>query len=48
MNKKERVICKFEINFCKSFLLVFLRLSNDDLISWRPGLKTGLDFRGAV
>ena len=44
MNKKEREICGFikEIFFCWRS-----NLSNDDIISlYRPGLKTGRDFRG--
>ena len=40
MSEKEREICEFEMNFKKSFMLRS-NLSNDDMISWRPGLKTG-------
>ena len=49
MNKKERVICEFEVAFKKSFCLRS-NLSNDNLPAyassengnglWRPGLKT--------
>ena len=58
MNRKESVICEFEMDFKKSFCCTF-NLSNDDIISvscqclccvlWPPpGLKTGMDFRGQV
>ena len=58
MNKKESVMCEFEMDFKKSFCCGF-NLSNDDIISvscqclccvlWPPpGLKTGMDFRGQV
>ena len=40
MSEKEREICEFEMDFKKSFML-FSNLSNDDMISLRPGLKTG-------
>ena len=45
MTKKEREICEFE-KICE-----YLRskLSNDNIISaLRPGLKTGMEFRGLV
>ena len=45
MSKKEREICEFE-KICE-----YLRskLSNDNTISaLRPGLKTGMEFRGLV
>ena len=47
MSKKEREICEFEMdlmNFCVCALIY-----NDSIISAeRPGLKTGMDFRGLV
>ena len=46
MNKKEtRVICKFEMDTQKSFSWRS-NLSNDETISWRPGMKLGMDFKG--
>ena len=38
MNKKERVICEFEVDIKKSFCWSFRR----------PGLKMDMDFRGEV
>ena len=35
MSKKEREMCDYEMDFKKSFF-------DDDKISWRPGLKTGM------
>ena len=35
-----------EVGFKESFVLAFLYLSNDDIISYTPGLKKGMDFRG--
>ena len=35
-----------EVDFTESSVLAFLYLSNDDIISYKPGLKTGIDFRG--
>ena len=42
MSKKEREMCDYEMDFKKSFFCYFSNLSNDDKISWRPGLKTGM------
>ena len=41
MNKKERVIYEFEVDFKKCFICS--NLTNDDIISYRPGLKTGVE-----
>ena len=47
MSKKEGEICEFETDL-NNFLFA-LYLSNDNIISApRPGLKTGMDFRGLV
>ena len=45
MNKKEKVICEFEMNFKKSFCLRS-KLNEDDKISSRPALKRGMDLVG--
>ena len=46
MSKKERKICKFEMDL-KNFFCLHFDLSNDYIISaLRPDLKTGMDFRG--
>ena len=53
MNKKERVICEFEVHFKKSFSWLS-NISNDNIISayarsenghgfQKPGLKTGVE-----
>ena len=48
MSKKEREICEFEMNL-RNFFCLRSDLSNTYLISaLRPGLKTGMDFRGLV
>ena len=48
MRKKEREICEFEMGL-KNFFCFRSNLKNDDIISAkRPGLKTGMDFRGLV
>ena len=48
MSKNEREICELEMGL-KNFFCLRSNLSNDDIISaYRPGLKTGLDFRGLV
>ena len=41
MNKNERVIYEFEVDFKKSFICS--NLSNDDIISQRPGLERGVE-----
>ena len=41
MNKKERVIYEFEVDVKKCFICS--NLTNDDIISYRPGLKTGVE-----
>jgi len=41
MCKKERETCEFEMYFKKSLLFSAV-LSNDEIISSRPGLKTGV------
>ena len=41
MNKKERVIYESEVDFKKCF--IYSNLTNDDIISYRPGLKTGVE-----
>ena len=45
MNKKERVICKFEMDIKKSFSWRS-NISNKERIFWRPGMKSGMDFKG--
>ena len=45
MNKKEKV-CEFEIKFKNKSFSRQSNLNNDDIISYRPGQKTGIDFRG--
>ena len=45
MNKKEIATCEFELDFKKAFCWCS-NLSSDDIISWRPGLKRGMDLRG--
>ena len=48
MSKKEKEICEFETNLRNCFC-VRRNLSNTNIISvQRPGLKTGMDFRGLV
>ena len=48
MSKQERDICEFEMHL-NNFLFALLQLSNDNIISaLRPGLETGMDFRGLV
>ena len=43
---KESEICEFEIDL-NYFLCLRPNLNTDDIISaYRPGLKTGMDFRG--
>ena len=53
MSKKEREICEFEMEFKKYFFCCRSNLSNDDIITeipvlkteigfYRPGLKTGV------
>ena len=47
MSKKEREISEFEMDL--KFFGLHSNLSNDNIISaQRPGLKTGMDFRGLV
>ena len=41
MCKKEKETCEFEMDFKKSLLFSAV-LSNDDIISSKPGLKTGV------
>ena len=41
MCKKEKETCAFEMDF-KKCLLFSAVLSNDDIISLKPGLKTGV------
>ena len=41
MRKKKKEICLFEMDFNNYFLLPFL--SNDDIISQRPGLNSGCE-----
>ena len=41
MRKKNKEICGFEMDFDNYFLLPFL--SNDDIISQRPGLNSGCE-----
>ena len=49
MSKKETEICKFEMDLKNLFVCLRSILSNDNIISGlRPGLKTGMDFRGLV
>ena len=45
MNKKEKVICEFEMNFKKSFCLRS-NLNEDNKISFRPALERGVDLVG--
>ena len=45
MNKKERVTCKFEMDTKKSFSWRS-NISNEERISCRPGMKSGMDFKG--
>ena len=48
MSKKEREICKFEIDL-NDFFCLRSNLSDDNIIpALRPGLKTGIDFRVLV
>ena len=44
MRKEEREICEFEIEFKKSFCCCCSNLSNDDIITEIPGLKTEIGF----
>ena len=47
MNKKEKVICEFEMNFKKSFCLRSnINLNEDNKISSRPALEWGVDLVG--
>ena len=51
MSKKEREICKFDmdLNFFFLFVCALANLGNGNIISaYGPGLKTGMDFRGVV
>ena len=42
----KRHIYEFEMDFKKSFLVLFyISVSNNDLISWRQGLKSGREAR---
>ena len=45
MNKKEKVICEFEINFKKSFCFRS-NLNEDNKISSRPALERGVNLVG--
>ena len=48
MSKKEREIYEFETNL-RNFFCLRSNVSDTYLIStYRPGLKTGMDFRGLV
>ena len=48
MSKKEREICKFEMDLNNCFCLRS-NLGNGNIISvYGPGLKTDMDFRGVV
>ena len=45
-NNKEREIWEFEMDFKNFFLsLFYINLSNNDIISWRQGLKSGIEAR---
>ena len=47
MSKKEREICKFEMDLKKLLFCLHSNLSSDNIISAsRPGLKMGIDCRG--
>ena len=47
MSKKEREICKFEMDLKKLLSCLHSNLSNANIISpYRPGLKMGIDCRG--
>ena len=58
MSKKEGEICECEMDFhfeftyfslvYKIFYVAALIKSNGDIISWKLGLKTGMDLRGEV
>ena len=50
INKNETEMCEFEAHLKNIFVCALdLHVSNDDIISFlRPGLKTGMDFRGLV
>ena len=47
MSKKEREIYQSEMDFKKSFCYCS-NLSKDDIISYKPVLRMGMDFRGQV
>ena len=49
MSKKEREKCELKMALKNRIFCVRSNLSNDNIISaQRPGLKTGMDFRGLV
>ena len=48
MTKNEREIQEFEMDFKKSFFFCHFKLTYDDIISYGPGLTTGMDFTGQV
>ena len=48
MSKKEGEICEFEIDLKNFFVCALIQVMMTCKTTLRPGLKTGMDFRGLV
>ena len=48
MSKKERETCEFEMDLNNFFVCALIQVMMTCKTTLRPGLKTGMDFRGLV